>query len=629
MKIILLLAFASLFNVLTAQDINDETRGIVRKQEISITLAGATLKVMEHNYEKVLYSNAINKNRFADKSIYFSEFEKITSLEAYTLYPYKNKIKKAKVEEVSEKDVLQRGIFYGGFKRKNFVFPSVVNNATTVLQYDKSISEPRLINPFYFNSELATDEVTYKVIAPTSVEVSYKLFGNNLAKIKFDERIEAGNKVYTWTYKNAARAQFEKNAPQRSYYHPHIAVYIKSYQVDGRRIKVLGSVADLYQWYQELIKNINNSEGAKLKKIALEITHGISSEEEKVKTIYQWVQTNIKYIAFEDGLHGFIPREAEEILVKKYGDCKDMANILSEMLRAVDINAHLTWIGTRKKPYSYLELPTTVADNHMIATVRIDDQYVFLDATGSYIPYGFPSPMIQGKEALIGISENEHEIVKVPEISMQSNQINDDFFISLQSGNLIISGKTQLSGFQNLKFDYKYLSEGESKRDQLFSSFLGRGNEKIYDLNIEHEGIFNNNQNVELNYSFKIDDYYKEIGDKIYFKAIFFKDLPGELVKLEERNYPIENEFKYINTSRFHIEVPNNYQVEHLPVKSTFAHEQFGFSIAYALDDTGIEVTLTEYKNFLILNAQEFKAQNELIHSLIKSRQENIILNKI
>lgn len=121
-------------------------------------------------------------------------------------------------------------------------------------------------------------------------------------------------------------------------------------------------------------------------------------------------------MAFEDGLGGFIPREAKTICDRQYGDCKDMANITTTMLKMAGIPAYLTWIGTRSIPYRYAEVPCPMADNHMICTYMIDGTYYFLDATGKDTPLGTPTSMIQGKEAMIGLGAGKFEIITVPAV---------------------------------------------------------------------------------------------------------------------------------------------------------------------------------------------------------------------
>lgn len=120
------------------------------------------------------------------------------------------------------------------------------------------------------------------------------------------------------------------------------------------------------------------------------------------------------YVAFEDKLGGFIPREAADICKRKFGDCKDMTSIQVALYRKAGIDAYFTWIGTRHKPYTYEEVPLPITDNHMICTIKLDGKWVFLDGTDPLIPFGIPPQGIQGKEALVGIDANNYKIITVP-----------------------------------------------------------------------------------------------------------------------------------------------------------------------------------------------------------------------
>ncbi len=68
-------------------------------------------------------------------------------------------------------------------------------------------------------------------------------------------------------------------------------------------------------------------------------------------------------------MRGLIPHPASYVCEKRYGDCKDMANLIVSMLHMAGVNnAYHTWIGTRDLPFKYTEFPTPIVDNHMIAT---------------------------------------------------------------------------------------------------------------------------------------------------------------------------------------------------------------------------------------------------------------------
>ena len=104
-------------------------------------------------------------------------------------------------------------------------------------------------------------------------------------------------------------------------------------------------------------------------------------------------------------MKGFIPENGKNVCSKRYGDCKGLSSLLYTMLNYAEIDAYLTWVGTRDKPYSYYDVPAPIVDNHMILTAIVDDEYYYLDATGNTIPLGEASSFIQGKEVMIGKSQ--------------------------------------------------------------------------------------------------------------------------------------------------------------------------------------------------------------------------------
>ena len=85
------------------------------------------------------------------------------------------------------------------------------------------------------------------------------------------------------------------------------------------------SVKDLYAWYRSICDSTGN-DATTLKNKVNELTAGKKTDIEKIESIFYWVQDNIRYIAYEDGYSGYVPASAQDVLAKKYGDCKGMLN---------------------------------------------------------------------------------------------------------------------------------------------------------------------------------------------------------------------------------------------------------------------------------------------------------------
>ena len=169
----------------------------------------------------------------------------------------------------------------------------------------------------------------------------------------------------------------------------------KSAEVNGNKLVYFNTVADQYKWYRQLVRDIGDDKTV-LEQKAKELTVGISGDIEKIKAIFNWVQHNIRYIAFEDGIAGFRPAKADVVLNKKYGDCKGMANLTRGLLQALGYDARLCWIGTNHVAYDY-STPSMAVDNHMICALFFRGKKYFLDATETNIGFNEYAERIQGR----------------------------------------------------------------------------------------------------------------------------------------------------------------------------------------------------------------------------------------
>ena len=185
--------------------------------------------------------------------------------------------------------------------------------------------------------------------------------------------------------------------------------------------------------------------------------------------IYDWVQQNINYIAFEDGYGGFIPRSSDLVFKRKFGDCKDMANLLKKMLEIAGFKeVYLTWIGTRDRPYTYEELHTPMVDNHMITVVKNENEIFYLDATNANAPFGYPSSFIQGKQALVGINDSMFELVNVPIIPKDQNLRSDSLYFQIKGDTLLGYNNRFLNGYQREEIFDVYERISPSDQEKIF-----------------------------------------------------------------------------------------------------------------------------------------------------------------
>lgn len=351
------------------------------------------------------------------------------------------------------------------------------------------------------------------------------------------------------------------------------------------------------------------------------------SEEETVKKIFYWVQDNIRYIAFEDGMRGFIPHDGSYVCEKRYGDCKDMANLLVTMMKIAGIKSYHTWIGTRDIPYTYSKIPTPMVDNHMIATyISKSGQYYFLDATSNHTAFGLPSSMIQGKEALIGMGSDKYEIKKVPIIGKEKNKMTDSIEVKISGSELIGKGTASVSGYPKVIAGYRLNRAQEDDVKTYVAKFVGKGSNKFYLDNYKVNNLDDYDKATRIDYDFRIGDYFQNIGGEIYINLNMNKDYYNEY--LANRETPWENDYKYVKKEVCVLDIPEGYEIDYVPEDANLEGDNIGVNVHYNVSNDKVVMNKTFYLDFLMLEPDQFKSWNESIKNVSEVYKESIILKK-
>ncbi len=592
-------------------------------EETDVKIVSDSLVVTSTNFKEMLHLGN-QSNVYAKDGIHSSGFNKTLSIEAKTLVPNKKKFETFEVIDFKETFDKNSSVFYDDSKFLNFIYPAIQPGAHTILNYTQNI-KPRFLGTFLFQNFLPIVHSKYTITVDKGVTLKLKVI-NDPESIITEKKEEINGRIkYTFECNNVDKLSFEKDAPPIRYSAPHLAVIIEKYTANNVEHNVLSSPKDLFTWYSTFIKDLKNSNHENIKTIINSILNADDTEEEKVRKIFYWVQNNIKYVAFEDGMRGLIPHNAAYVCDKRYGDCKDMASITVNMLNEAGIEAYFTWIGTRDIPYKYSELPAPIVDNHMIATYINKGKYYFLDATSQYSSYTLPSAMIQGKEALIALDENNFEIKVVPEVEKEQNIIKDSAHFVLNKGSITGSGVLSLKGYPKVYNSYRLNKSNSKSVTDYITKLLGRGNNKFFvdKYNIEH--LDNLDEPIEVTYDFRIEDYYRKIGDNIYFNMNLDKTFSGDLIETN-RKQAKENEFKYINESISVLDVPKNYTLKHLPDNATYKNDVFGFEINYTVINNQIILKRKFFVDYLLLEKDQFEQWNEAIKKLSNAYRDALIL---
>lgn len=598
-------------------------------ERLDISIVGDSLDIRSRVQERAHYLTG-NDLSLARERIYFTSFSEIEEVKAFTEIPKGKKGQRIEVTNFEVKSSTAGGVFFDDSKKMEFTYPGVTMGASTQMNYTEKIKDPRMLGVFYFNYYVPVLKAEFSVSFPPDVKVAYVLLGNHTDKIAFKETKQPnGHILYTWSADNLPKLKFEGNAPSRSYFDPHIILHITSAKLGGKEQPILRNTADLYAWYASLVEDINPEGGPEIKAIVDDLVKGKTTQRDKADAVFKWVQANINYVAFEDGMGGFVPRNAIDVCNKKYGDCKDMSNLLTEMLRAAGLEAYMTWIGTRSKPYTYKQVPTPMVDNHMITALVLDGDTLFLDATGKYQTLDLPTDMIQGKEAMIGIDHNTYVIKTVPIVPGEKNKVTDSIYLEIAGTDLKGKGQAVWSGYPKVDAAYAYYKKDKVDDQRFVTSLISKGNNKFRTEKFTMNDPLNAVTPLILDYECTIPDYVKGVAGKYYINSNLDAMLSSQPIDIEKRNYGFEFDYLIDNNLIAVVAIPEGFGLEYMPPSAAYKGDAFGFDISYAQVGNAVKQTKRLYINTLMLEPSQFEAWNDFLSQLNKAHRETLVFAKL
>ncbi len=187
------------------------------------------------------------------------------------------------------------------------------------------------VHPFYFGQGVPVQRTRLTVEAPESLPLSFRAW--HLPAL--EPRQSAGDGRVHWTFESGpleALSAAEALTPATDPTSPVIA------------ISTAESWSGVAGRYAEIVEA--QLAGAALEPIARQALGQAETRADKIARLLAWLQDEVRYTGLEFGEAAIVPRTPAQTLERKYGDCKDKAVLLTALLRAAGIPAHLALLNT-------------------------------------------------------------------------------------------------------------------------------------------------------------------------------------------------------------------------------------------------------------------------------------------
>jgi hypothetical protein len=374
---------------------------VVREQRVSVEVqpSGA---VRERMSWRVRIDNAEDLARWSPFPIYLDTHRRLVRLEAAGTPPggRPQPVKRKRRDRVGAVD---QGILHGSAEVELVEFPAVPNGSELTIDYE--VEE----QPYYRSGIVAIGGED--PIESLRVEVRAPGLHARLADAPAGLMVseEPGSVVVSGTL--PARPQLER-APSTAW--PTLRY---SWGAPAEWSAVGG-------WYRDLVAAVPRGSEA-VRATAQRLSAGVADRRQLVERLLAFARRDVRYVAVEIGIGGYRPASPEDVLARRWGDCKDKAMLLVDLLAAVGIDGRLVLVRLDDEGTIDAAFPSPDQFNHAIAAIPANalpaasgvppaaGAWLFLDATQDTGGLTWISPAVAGQHGLV-VTPEGGELVPIP-----------------------------------------------------------------------------------------------------------------------------------------------------------------------------------------------------------------------
>ncbi|MFN7311996.1 MAG: transglutaminase domain-containing protein [Bacteroidota bacterium] len=644
---------------------------------------GKPVQVYESNQEKIV--SLVEGTKFM-KSEYFSEN---TDFKGFYVNLQEDRDTGFVKSIHAESQIGSGGIFYSDAKIAHAAWDLPGIGSSIRVRNNKLHDDAKYVTTVYFHETYPVKErvLTFKIPVWMEIEFLERNFTDfSITKTetpfvigmvakgdKSNNKINSGNsknnknnkstkpeiqyKHVTYTIKDTKPLKDESLYPGPSHDLPHLIVLCKSYDSTAayaavgsvtdkskntkkdnkkkdkktkrelpKNIKgTIASTADLYTWSHEIALLADNDLDT-IKPAVMKIVEGKQTDLDKVEAVFYWVQDNIRYVAFEDGIAAFKPDACQNVLSKKYGDCKGMANLIKSMLVVLGYDARLVWIGTHRLNYDY-SIPTVGSSNHMICALFLNGKTYYLDGTEKFIGLEDYAHRIQGRPVMIENGES-YIIDTVPNLHYTRNQHDRTAnFVIQEDGK--ITGKVMevIRGENKTSLLNKYHYAETPDKPYVIKQHLKDYDPNFIATNVKHTGLEDRKSDLRLDYDLTINFNGIKNGSTIYVKPDYTNELKNhdnDTARMSKIAYG----HKLYYTHNYTFDFPKNYKVKQLPQNFSIDRPEYTFTITYKQMGAKIYYTKELVLKTGYISKSNVKQWNADLTSLEAQYNNYIVLDK-
>jgi len=282
-----------------------------------------------------------------------------------------------------------------------------------------------------------------------------------------------------------------------------------------------------------------------------------------IEAVHAFVVTNIRYVGLEFGIHGFKPYRADEVLSRRFGDCKDKAGLTHALLEALGIDSRLVLLRMRQLGAMPRDPPSLSIFNHAISYVPGYD--LWLDGTASF--HGTRDVPGEDREAtaLVVNPGAPPRFLQTPAAKPEDNTTESALEIRLApDGSAVLRGSSRVHGAATPGYRRSY--QAENDRKAVLEQAFGRTFPGVRMVSLATSDLSRLEEDVVLTFEMAQPRFAERREDDLVFSPFgAAAGYAGTYASLSARSQDLVLGDPYLNHFTYRIQLPEGMAAAELP----------------------------------------------------------------
>ncbi len=559
---------------------------------------------MQHYVRLKIFTDR-GREKYSKLDIPFAKGTKIKDIAARVIKP------DGSIVEIGEKEIFEREIIRANgikVKAKSFAVPGLELGAIVEYRYRESISDAGAAGMHLkFQRDVPAQTLSYYYKPYNKKTPNYQSF--NFQDTKFVED-EKGFWVATRT--NVAALKEEPHMPPEDQVVPWMLLQSVriNWGVEGFNftISIKDPSSPVLYWAsvgneKSFVTKFMNKPDKDLKKAAADIVGSASTDDEKLRKLYDFCQTQINNTSFDTSLtddqRKKLPKNETvgDVLKHKSGSAQFIDLLFGALANSLGYETRVAFAGNRSEMFFRPEMTNESFIHPAAISVKVGEGWKFFNPGLKFLPYGMLIWYEEDVWALL-VGEKEYNWVLTPITAPDKSLARRKAkFTLLEDGTLEGEGRIELTGQPALVYRLENYDKSDNKREEDLKEDLKRRLSTGEVSNVAIENLTDGNKPLVQTFKIRVPQYAQKTGKRLFLQPSFFEYGEPSLFSSATRKYDIYFHYPWAYDDTVEFNLPAGYGLENAEKPAPFSAGNIS-SYKVALGLTPDHKTLVLHREF-------------------------------